>query len=319
MSTCRGAARAPAVWLTRRLPPLQHEDAENIGWIIPTTVIHHFLSDVASNGSYTGFPSLGIEWQKMENPDLRKYSSMGANQKGVLVRRVEPTCPASRKLKKADIILEFDGHQISNDGTVPFRSGERISFSYLVSNLFVGDRARLKVLRGGAVKSVTVELSKSRRLVPVHLKGAPPQYFIFAGLIFTQVCVPYLKSEYGKDYDYDAPVKLLDKMLHGMPAEEGEQVVVLAQVLAAEINLGYEEIVNTTVLAMNGEKVKSVGHLASLLESCEEKYVVLDLEYKSTVVLDTAKAKAATEQILKTHCIPAEMSDGVKALLPKQA
>ena len=153
----------------------------------------------------------------------------------------------------------------------------------------------------------------------VHLKGAPPQYFIFAGLIFTQVCVPYLKSEYGKDYDYDAPVKLLDKMLHGMPAEEGEQVVVLAQVLAAEINLGYEEIVNTTVLAMNGEKVKSVGHLASLLESCEEKYVVLDLEYKSTVVLDTAKAKAATEQILKTHCIPAQMSDGVKALLPKQA
>ena len=54
------------------------------------------------------------------------------------------------------------------------------------------------------MKSVTVELSKSQRLVPVHLKGAAPSYFIFAGLIFTQVCVPYLKSEYGKDYDVSA-------------------------------------------------------------------------------------------------------------------
>ena len=32
-------------------------------------------------------------------------------------------------------------------------------------------------------------------------------YFILAGLVFTVVCVPFLKSEYGKEYDYDAPVK----------------------------------------------------------------------------------------------------------------
>ncbi len=56
-----------------------------------------------------------------------------AGQKGVLVRRVEPTLPACKQLRKGDVLLSFDGTQIGNDGTVAFRSGERINFSYLVS------------------------------------------------------------------------------------------------------------------------------------------------------------------------------------------
>jgi hypothetical protein len=58
-----------------------------------------------------------------------------ANHKGVLIRRVEPTAPAHAAVAAYDILLSFDGIDISNDGTVPFRSGERISFSYLVSQV----------------------------------------------------------------------------------------------------------------------------------------------------------------------------------------
>lgn len=65
----------------------------------------------------TGFPILGIEWQKMENPDLRRAMGMAPNQKGVRVRRIEPTAPESQFLKPSDIILSFDGIDIANDGT----------------------------------------------------------------------------------------------------------------------------------------------------------------------------------------------------------
>lgn len=65
----------------------------------------------------TGFPMLGIEWQKMENPDLRKAMEMKPDQKGVRVRRVEPTGPEFEFLKSSDIILSFDGVDIANDGT----------------------------------------------------------------------------------------------------------------------------------------------------------------------------------------------------------
>ena len=50
------------------------------------------------------------------------------------MRRIEPTLPANQQLRKGDILLSFDGTQIGNDGTVAFRSGERIGFSYLISN-----------------------------------------------------------------------------------------------------------------------------------------------------------------------------------------
>lgn len=64
-----------------------------------------------------GFPVLGIEWQKMENPDLRASMGMASNQKGVRVRRIEPTASGSHVLKPSDVILSFDGVNIANDGT----------------------------------------------------------------------------------------------------------------------------------------------------------------------------------------------------------
>lgn len=33
---------------------LKHEDAENIGYVIPTPVILHFIQDYEENGNYTG-------------------------------------------------------------------------------------------------------------------------------------------------------------------------------------------------------------------------------------------------------------------------
>ena len=55
---------------------LQHDEAENIGYVIPQPVIEHFISDFERNKKYTAFPLLGIEWQKTENPYLRKALGM---------------------------------------------------------------------------------------------------------------------------------------------------------------------------------------------------------------------------------------------------
>jgi hypothetical protein len=39
-------------------------------------VINHFITDYERNGQYTGFPTIRAEWQKLENPDLRKALKM---------------------------------------------------------------------------------------------------------------------------------------------------------------------------------------------------------------------------------------------------
>ncbi|XP_050223890.1 protease Do-like 9 [Mercurialis annua] len=291
---------------------LKHEDAENIGYVIPTPVITHFIQDYEKNGAYTGFPFLGIEWQKMENPDLRKAMGMKHDQKGVRIRRIDPTALESKVLKPSDIILSFDGVDIANDGTVPFRHGERIGFSYLISQKYTGDGAAIKVLRSSEVLNFDIKLTTHRKLIPSHVKGRPPSYYIIAGLVFSTVSVPYLRSEYGKEYEYEAPVKLLDKLLHSMPQTPDEQLVVVSQVLVADINIGYEDIVNTQVLAFNGKPVKNLKSLANMVENCNDEFLKFDLDYDQIVVLATKTAKAATVDILTTHCIPSAMSDDLK-------
>ncbi|KAI3784754.1 hypothetical protein L1987_43859 [Smallanthus sonchifolius] len=292
---------------------LKHEDAENIGYVIPTPVITHFIRDYEKNGEYTGFPILGVEWQKMENPDLRMSMGMGNEHKGVRIKRIEPTAPESNVLSPSDIILSFDGVNVANDGTVPFRHGERIGFSYLVSQKYTGDKALVKILRNSKIHEFNIKLATHKRLIPAHIGGKPPSYYIIAGFVFTAVSVPYLRSEYGKDYDFDAPVKLLDKHLHAMAESVDEQLLVVSQVLVADINIGYEEIVNTQVIAFNNKPVKNLKSLADMVESCNEEFLKFDLEYEQIVVLRTKTAKKATRDILLTHCIPSAMSDDLRS------
>ena len=40
-------------------------------YVIPTPVIDHFLIDYKRNGDFTGFPALGVQWQRMESGALR--------------------------------------------------------------------------------------------------------------------------------------------------------------------------------------------------------------------------------------------------------
>lgn len=45
----------------------------------------------------------------------------------------------------------------------------------------------------------------------------------------TLICI---QIQYGKDYEFDAPVKLLDKHLHAMAQSADEQIVVVSQVFS---------------------------------------------------------------------------------------
>lgn len=78
--------------------------------------------DRRRNGQFTGFPVLGVKWQRMESTGLRSAYGLDPPRKGVLVRSIWPTSPVSRELRPDDIIMRFDGVDIACDGTVPFRS-----------------------------------------------------------------------------------------------------------------------------------------------------------------------------------------------------
>ncbi|KAK9057270.1 hypothetical protein SSX86_022105 [Deinandra increscens subsp. villosa] len=279
------------------------DDVENIGYVIPTTVVSHFLDDYERNGKYTGFPSLGILLQKLENPALRACLKVPSNE-GVLVRRVEPTSGASNVLKEGDVIVSFDGVEVGSEGTVPFRSTERIAFRYLISQKFTGDIAELGIIRSGAFMKVHTAMNPRVHLVPYYIEGGQPSYLIVAGLVFTPLSEPLIDEE----CEDSIGLKLLTKARYSMARFKGEQIVILSQVLANEVNIGYEDMSNEQVLKFNGTRIKNIHHLAHLIDSCNDRYLVFEFEDNYLAVLEREASSAASPCILKDYGIPSERS-----------
>ena len=61
--------------------------------------------------------------------------------------------------------MSFEGTDIANDGTVPFRSGERISFSYLISQKYTDEQVGSHPAhKGFNVKHVNIAQGDTIRL-----------------------------------------------------------------------------------------------------------------------------------------------------------
>ena len=85
----------------------------------------------------------------------------------------------------------------------------------------------------------------------------------------------------------------------------------LSQILVNRVNYGYEGLAPVEVTHLNGERVKSLRHLARLLRACADDYLrfTLDDGQGSVFVLDRAEAEAANAEILDHYKIPAASSD----------
>jgi hypothetical protein len=94
-------------------------------------IIKRFISEIEESGKYSGFCTLGISCQSTENIQLRECFGMRSEMTGVLVSRINPLSDAHRILKKDDILLEFDGVPIANDGT-----GEHQNFHICSTSIY---------------------------------------------------------------------------------------------------------------------------------------------------------------------------------------
>ena len=280
--------------------------AENIGYVVPVTVVLHILHGLQRDGKYTGFCSLGIITASLENTSFRK--SLGMLEKdlsGLMVQDVVPTSMALGILRPNDVICQVDGIPVGNDGKIPFRRGERVSLACYIQTKFLGDTVKIKVWRDREEVMLDVPVGISKRLVPAHFDNRPPPYVIVGGLVFTALSVPYLyASDAWESYVSDSISYLLGKW-HGSMEEKTDQVVILSHVLAHKENLGYDTLCDLHLVKVNGEKVLSLQHLKDLLEACTDEFVRFEFAPKDhIVVLERTHLENVTTQVCAEHSIP---------------
>jgi hypothetical protein len=251
-------------------------------------------------------PGLGITTQNLENPALRGWLGMRAGESGVLVTTIQYGTTAWQQLHKGDVLLELDGLKIADNGTVRYRGRFRCQFDVVVGEHFVGDRIVAKVLRAGRRLAVTMTMQPMAHLVPRYEFDVRPTWFVFGGLVFQRLTAEFLRI-WGDNWWEKAPKEFLHLYHFGERTEARQEIVVLAHVLADEVNVGYEQFQNDTVVEINGKQPTDLREFVALVDAVKAE-VVLKLSSGGIVLVDARAARKARERILRQYHVPADRS-----------
>lgn len=275
------------------------QDAENIGELVPTTLISKFLEAAERGITASRLPGLGIGYQTLENPALRRRVGLREGDSGVLVTLVEYGGSAWGHLEKGDALLSIDGNAIANNGTIRYRNRFRTSLRAVLGDHHVGEQLKMQVLRRGEVHDLSVELVAYDSLVPLNRYDIDPTYLVYAGLVFQPLTRDFLLT--WKKWR-DAPVEFRNLYRLGIRTPERQEVVILTQVLADAINVGYEHLYLEAVVDVNGRTPRSMREFVEWLDSAEG-LVELTMSSHGVIALDADAARASQKRICNRYHI----------------
>nr|MBP7323060.1 trypsin-like peptidase domain-containing protein [Deltaproteobacteria bacterium] len=282
---------------------------ENIGYMVPSPVIKHLLTDIA-DGRHDGTPDLQISVQAMENPALRKQYRLADGQTGVRISRILMDSPVINLLKVNDVILSIGGIDVADDGTIMLRPGERTSWQYIVQQKQLGDTVAMNILRDGQPLTVNATLSipiNYGRLVPYEQYDVLPSYYIIGGLVFEPLTVNYLQR-WGKAWYSRLPIELTNYYVNGEPASNRRQVIVLIRVLADELNAGYQGLEHAIIVSVNGRKISAMKDLVAAFEEHQgDTHTIID-EKNRIIILERANLAENSQRILQKYKIASDRS-----------
>ncbi len=285
---------------------------ENTGYAVPAPIIRRFLADLA-DGRYDEAPTTGFATQQLENPRMREYYGMTAEQTGVVINEIYYESTGWGSLKLGDVLLSIGGVRIANDGTYLFDKGKRLSLMHLITLHQVGDVVPFEVLRDSRTLRVPVTM-KARDLELVRsLYDAKPSYFIYGGLVFTAMTKNLLETF--NQNDLSSGWRYLQDF--GRPSLSRPEVVLLSFVLPHEVNEGYQDLRGAMVDSVNGRPLSSLKDLVEAFRHPVDgsQIVVFDpVTDGGRFILDAAKAAAAGPEILAKHGIPGDRSEDLRAV-----
>ncbi len=295
------------------------KSSQNIGYMIPTSVIEHFLTDLG-DGKYDGFPQLGIEFVNTENKALRKYYGVDHVDGGVLIYRVLPFSAVDHVLREGDVLLQVENISVGVDGTYNFREGERLSIAHLINQKQIGDQLRLQISRKGKLMDKMIKFNRFTGLVAYPHNVDDPTYYIYGGLIFSVLSSDLLQS-WGNSWWEKAPLDFLYYLIGSgrLNLDRKKEVVVLLDVLPDDSNVGYHDYNSEVIKKLNGKEVNSFKEFVLAIEKDQgHDYSVFETEHRAPIILPTAGIDEANKNIMERNHIPFQYSKDVAQWLGKK-
>ncbi len=285
---------------------LSYSSKEQTASVLPAPIIKAFLADLA-DGTYEGFPNLGISLAPTLDETLREFTGIDGREGGIFVREVSKGSSADLAgMKPGDVVLSIDGQAIDSRGNYDHPEYGKLSFSHLVRGAAkAGDTVKFELIRDGEPLSLDVSLVRKRPedfLIDPYMFDRGPKYLIFGGLIFQELTLPYLES-WGEDWTNRAPFNLVYANADPQPYEEEgrEKLVFLSNVLKTPSTLGYEAVSSVVVTKVNGAFIKNIRDLADAFAAvpADGLHTIEFDDYPMVIYVDDRVSRLVNQQLMQ--------------------
>ena len=268
------------------------EVAQNVGYMIPTPVIGHFLKDI-EDGHYDRYMDLSIGTFPLLNAGHRRALGLPDDNRGVVVTSVGSASVCAGKLRPGDVLLKIDGIEVQSDGMVQIE-GERMQMAEVAERKFKGDTVKFDVLRDGKPVAESVTFERAWPYIHQATSYDPPKYVVFGGLLFQPMnrnLVAVYQFANPRIFHYFA--HFIDQELY----KERDEVIILTALLPDPINTYLEEFREGILNKVNGTVIRNMKQLAAALAKPADEYV---LEFEGVgrpLVLQRSDLEAAHARI----------------------
>ncbi len=282
------------------------DEAEGIGYVIPNEEIDGFLARL-KDGRYEpkAMEATGTDFQRLENPALRRLLKLDDKTRGVLVRPPERR-GADYPLHEFDVLTKIGTYEVNNDGRVRLENDARVRFLTLVPRLARRGAVPLTVLRGGKEVAVALPVTtRDNRLIREY-EGEKPSYFIHGPLVFSPVKGEAISLYFRLNpaiYESNSPLVTRRFDRAQFPGEE--LVVVTRPMFDHKIAKGYDDPVGRVVKEVNGARIKNLVHLVETIRDSNDAYLKFRFadEGSEVLVFDRQEMNRVTEEIMEENGI----------------
>ena len=287
--------------------------ADNIGFMIPTTVIRHFLQDI-EDGRYDAYGSLGFSFYPgLHNRAYKAYLKVPAEEQGIVVLKTVMHSSVETLLQHGDVITHIDEYDIDNDGMI-FIDGLRLLLSEAIERKQITDKVALTFYRQGQRHVEEGQIALNRPVLEYSRQyDQAPDYVVYAGLTFVSLTRNFLET-WGRDWYRAIPAYLKYLFQFSMQVNtdrQRQEFVVLSEVLVDEVNAYAEDFVNQPVENINGVAIWSLADITEAVELSEDGFFrITFLGSERPLVLDAELARARQQTILSKYQIPSAVRIG---------
>ncbi len=283
-------------------------EADNIGYLIPVTVIEHFLKDI-EDGTYDGFGAMGtMFYPGLHNVNYKDYLKVPPDEDGVVLLATLMHSSIESILQPGDVMTRIDDYNIDNDGMIQMY-GLRLPVSQIVDSKQIGETVELTFYRQGKRMTATATIALNKPIFNrERLYDRPPPYVCFAGLVFVPASRNYLET-WGSKWYQEIPFTLRYLYSHSMQLNtdrERREYVALSTIMSDEVNAYAQDFRNHVVESINDKKIHGLEDVQEAFQQTTDGFYTIKFMGTNRILpIDAEAARLRNQSILEKYHIPA--------------